>query len=150
MEALFLYSEDYDEEGATAHVRRLLDIVACTTSFGASPSSAPAKDQSLRPDASGIGTGKIAPGAQDKSAKKSAAAATTKSPDSPGTDKRDVAVDSDAELSHSCLKLGSFYDFFSLAHLTPPLQCKPLLSLSLTFSSQTMYVCMYLRYCIFA
>lgn len=124
MEALFTYSEDYDEESATAHVRRVLDIVACTTSFGASPSSAPAKDQSLKPDASGIGSGKLAPGAQDKSAKKSGAA--TKSPGSPGTDKRDVAVDSDAELSHSCLKLGSFYDFFSLAHLTPPLQCKPL------------------------
>lgn len=119
MEALFLYSEDYDEEGATAHVRRVLDIVACTTSFGVSPSSAP--------------------GAQDKSAKKSAAAATTKSPDSPGTDKRDVAVDSDAELSHSCLKLGSFYDFFSLAHLTPPLQCKPL-SLSLSLHRLCVYV----------
>lgn len=142
MEELFLYSEDYDEEGATAHVRRVLDIVACTTSFGASPSSAPAKDQSLKPDASGIGSGKIAPGAQDKSAKKSAAAATatTKSPDSPGTDKRDVAVDSDAELSHSCLKLGSFYDFFSLAHLTPPLQCKPPLSLSLSLHRLCMYV----------
>lgn len=34
---LNLIEEDYDVETATAHVRRLLDIVACTTSFGPSP-----------------------------------------------------------------------------------------------------------------
>ncbi|KAK1322535.1 Clustered mitochondria protein [Acorus calamus] len=32
---LTLVEEDYDEERAVAHVRRLLDIVACTASFGA-------------------------------------------------------------------------------------------------------------------
>ncbi|XP_061999783.1 protein REDUCED CHLOROPLAST COVERAGE 1 isoform X1 [Rosa rugosa] len=115
-----LVEEDYDEERATAHVRRVLDIVACTTSFGASPTPppTPAKDQSLKPDASSaVLSGK---NSQDnKTAKKSTAA---KPQGSAGADKRDVAVDSDAELSHSCLKLGSFYDFFSLAHLTPPLQ----------------------------
>ncbi|XP_050386803.1 protein REDUCED CHLOROPLAST COVERAGE 1 isoform X2 [Argentina anserina] len=116
---LTLVEEDYDEERATAHVRRVLDIVACTTSFGASPSPPlPAKDQTLKPDASPAAvSGKNAP---DNSAKKSSAAAKPQA--SAGSDKRDVAVDSDAELSHSCLKLGSFYDFFSLAHLTPPLQ----------------------------
>ncbi|GJY91066.1 putative potassium transporter 12 [Tanacetum coccineum] len=30
-------SEDYEAQNATAHVRRLLDIVACTTSIGPSP-----------------------------------------------------------------------------------------------------------------
>ena len=122
---VLFFSEDYDEQRATAHVRRVLDIVACTTSFGAS--SLPAKDQSPKLDASSTGSGKNAPGAQDKSFKKSnataAAANATKSQVSTGTDKRDVAVDSETEMSHSCLKLGSFYDFFSLSHLTPPLQC---------------------------
>ncbi|CAN6566025.1 unnamed protein product [Malus baccata var. baccata] len=121
---LTLVEEDYDEQRATAHVRRVLDIVACTTSFGAS--SLPAKDQSPKLDASSTGSGKNAPGVQDKSFKKSnataAAAKATKSQVSTGTDKRDVAVDSETEMSNSCLKLGSFYDFFSLSHLTPPLQ----------------------------
>ncbi|KAB1208153.1 Clustered mitochondria protein [Morella rubra] len=40
---LTLIEEDYDQERAVAHVRRLLDIVACTTSFGA---SATTKDSS--------------------------------------------------------------------------------------------------------
>lgn len=133
--ALF-FSEDYDEQRATAHVRRVLDIVACTTSFGASPS--PTKDQGLKLDASSTGSGKNAPGAQDKSAKKSTTTNTSKSQVSTGADKRDVAVDSETEMSHSCLKLGSFYDFFSLSHLTPPLQC----TLSVLFISST-HVCMY-------
>ncbi|KAK6918224.1 hypothetical protein RJ641_016646 [Dillenia turbinata] len=31
-------------------------------------------------------------------------------------------VDGEGEMSNSCPKLGCFYDFFSLSHLTPPLQ----------------------------
>uniref|UniRef100_J3MKA8 Clustered mitochondria protein N-terminal domain-containing protein n=3 Tax=Oryza brachyantha TaxID=4533 RepID=J3MKA8_ORYBR len=34
---LTLVEEEYDEESAVAHIRRLLDIVACTTSFGPPP-----------------------------------------------------------------------------------------------------------------
>ncbi|KAK3194624.1 hypothetical protein Dsin_025934 [Dipteronia sinensis] len=34
----------------------------------------------------------------------------------------DAAIDGDGEMSNSCPKLGSFYEFFSLSHLTPPLQ----------------------------
>ncbi|KAM1707770.1 hypothetical protein ACFX13_000914 [Malus domestica] len=122
---LALVEEDYDEQRATAHVRRVLDIVACTTSFGAS--SLPAKDQRSKLDASSTGSGKNAPVAQDKISKKSnattaAAVNASKSQVPAGTDKRDVAGDSETEMSHSCLKLGSFYDFFSLSHLTPPLQ----------------------------
>ncbi|KAJ6390642.1 hypothetical protein OIU77_024785 [Salix suchowensis] len=71
---LALSDEDYDEELAVAHVRRLLDIVACTTCFGPSATS------------------------------------------------KDVPVDAEGDTSHSCPKLGSFYEFFSLSHLTPPLQ----------------------------
>ncbi|KAL6311570.1 hypothetical protein AAG906_025876 [Vitis piasezkii] len=47
---LTLVEEDYDEDTAAAHVRRVLDIVACTTCFGPSPCDA----------------GKNAQGAQDR------------------------------------------------------------------------------------
>ncbi|MCD7465875.1 hypothetical protein HAX54_002065 [Datura stramonium] len=33
---LTLIEEDYDEESAASHVKRLLDIIACTTCFGPS------------------------------------------------------------------------------------------------------------------
>lgn len=37
---------------------------------------------------------------------------------------KDVSVDGEGELSNSFPKLRSFYEFFSLSHLTPPIQCK--------------------------
>ncbi|XVF33173.1 hypothetical protein REPUB_Repub17cG0145800 [Reevesia pubescens] len=111
---LTLTEEDYDEESAVAHVRRVLDIVACTTCFGP---SATVKDQP-KPDAS-----KNAPVAQDKGgapAKKTTASTNRES--SSKSSSKDVAVDAEGEMSHSCPKLGTFYEFFSLSHLTPPLQ----------------------------
>lgn len=91
---LTLVEEDYDSDGAVAHVRRLLDIVACTTSFGPSspPKNAAKSTKSQPPPA--------------KQLQKDAAA----------------AADADGEISHSCPKLESFYEFFSLSHLTAPLQ----------------------------
>ncbi|TYH38821.1 hypothetical protein ES332_D12G136400v1 [Gossypium tomentosum] len=111
---LTLTEEDYDEDGAVAHVRRVLDIVACTTCFGP---SATAKDQ-IKPDAS-----KNAPAAGEKGgvAAKKTAASTNKESLSKSPAK-DVPVYVDGEISHSRPKLGSFYEFFSLSHLTPPLQ----------------------------
>ncbi|KAJ7951300.1 Tetratricopeptide repeat (TPR)-like superfamily protein [Quillaja saponaria] len=118
---LTLVEEDYDEGRAVAHVRRLLDIVACTTSFG--PSSASSKDNA-KPD--------ISKYAQEKSSANASIFTTTqKSTKSPtinsGTaakqsPKDAVAVEGEYELSHSSATLGSFYEFFSLSHLTPPLQ----------------------------
>ncbi|CAN4108420.1 unnamed protein product [Withania somnifera] len=123
---LTLIEEDYDEVSATAHVRRLLDIVACTTSFG--PSGNNGKE--LKTDSS-----KNARGAQDnKSAKKSnKVRANDKSSSPPQTPpaeqapaqhlgKDAVSVDVEGEMSNTCPKIGSFYEFFSLSHLTPPLQ----------------------------
>uniref|UniRef100_A0A164TYR7 Clu domain-containing protein n=1 Tax=Daucus carota subsp. sativus TaxID=79200 RepID=A0A164TYR7_DAUCS len=113
---LTLTEEDYDERSATAHVRRLLDIVACTTSFG--------------PSVKKEDPGETTPAAQDsKVSKKSQRKRTSPPPkkDSsvpppPPPASKDVPVDGDGELGNSSPKLGSFYEFFSLSHLTPPLQ----------------------------
>lgn len=99
---LTLVEEEYDEQSATAHVRRVLDIVACTTSFGPSSSSSAAND---------------APRKSPANHKKPPEAAAEKA------SKDDASVvEGEGEMSHTCPKLGSFYDFFSLSHLTPPLQ----------------------------
>ncbi|XP_049398192.1 protein REDUCED CHLOROPLAST COVERAGE 1-like isoform X1 [Solanum stenotomum] len=120
---LTLIEEEYDEESATAHVRRLLDIVACTTSFG--PSGTSGKE--LKTDSS-----KNARGAQDnKNAKKSnkvrgndksSSPPQTPTPAAQQLGKDAGSVDVDGEMSNTCPKIGSFYEFFSLSHLTPPLQ----------------------------
>ena len=84
-------AEEYDEEElAVSHVRRVLDIVACTTSFGAWGSS---KNNSPKSDENATANNK------------------SKSDDEEETTR------------NSCPKLGTFYHFFSLSHLTPPLQC---------------------------
>ncbi|GAY45712.1 hypothetical protein CUMW_091440 [Citrus unshiu] len=109
---LSLTEEDYDEGGAAAHVRRVLDIVACTTSFGPC----------------GFDAGKNVP--DSKSAKKTTAKnekdKQSQPPSSPQSknskSSNDVTVDGDGEMSHAFPKLSSFYEFFSLSHLTPPLQ----------------------------
>ncbi|KAL6982101.1 hypothetical protein U1Q18_023716 [Sarracenia purpurea var. burkii] len=118
---LTLVEEDYDEGSATAHVRRVLDIVACTTSFGTSG----IKDSKTE-------SGKNARGAHDtKTVKKPGksqrdARHSSPSPQSPPPpppqSSKDASVEVDGEISNSCPKLGSFYEFFSLSHLTPPLQ----------------------------
>ncbi|KAK4379225.1 hypothetical protein RND71_001087 [Anisodus tanguticus] len=122
---LTLIEEEYDEESATAHVRRLLDIVACTTSFG--PSGTNGKE--LKTDSS--------KNAQDnKSAKKSnKVGGNDKSSSPPQTPtpaaqqlcKYAASVDVDGEMSNTCPRIGSFYEFFSLSHLTPSLQCNALI-----------------------
>ncbi|KAJ6799447.1 protein TSS [Iris pallida] len=94
---LTLVEEGYDEERAVGHVRRLLDIVACTSFFGdAGPKPAPAKT----PASGGDG------------AHKSAAAPVAK----------EVPPEIEAEMNGACPKLGAFYEFFSLSNLTPPIQ----------------------------
>ncbi|XP_057454810.1 protein REDUCED CHLOROPLAST COVERAGE 1 isoform X3 [Lotus japonicus] len=97
---LTLVEEDYDEERAVAHVRRLLDIVACTTTFG--PSSTPKNAATTAP--------KSKPPPANPSPKDATAAAAA------------AAADGDGEISHSCPKLDSFYEFFSLSNLTAPIQ----------------------------
>ncbi|XP_076908989.1 protein REDUCED CHLOROPLAST COVERAGE 2-like [Bidens hawaiensis] len=86
---LTVVEEDYTEDLAVAHVRRLLDIVACTTTFGGS--SNPTRPEPNGPDSTNGESG---------------------SPEKP---------DPTAEI-YPQPKLGQFYDFFSFALLTPPVQ----------------------------
>ncbi|KAF8380048.1 hypothetical protein HHK36_027518 [Tetracentron sinense] len=109
---LTLVEEDYDEDRTVAHVRRLLDIVACTTCFG----HAASKDCKCE-------NGKNAEEAQDKTTKQSSKShASNKQSSSSSSSSKDVSMEVEGEMSSACPKLGSFYEFFSLSHLTPPLQ----------------------------
>lgn len=101
-----------------------MDIVACTTSFG--PSGTSGKE--LKTDSC-----KNARGVQDnKNAKKSNKVRGNDKSSSPPQTPTPVAQqlgkdagseEVDGEMSNTCPKIGSFYEFFSLSHLTPPLQC---------------------------
>ncbi|KAD3069055.1 hypothetical protein R6Q59_016956 [Mikania micrantha] len=113
---LNLVEEDYDAETATAHVRRLLDIVACTTTFGPSPV--------IKED-----SGKNAP--ESKAAKKTSKSQQNhkrsstlqkSAPPPQHPPSKEVSGDGEGELSNSSPKLDCFYEFFSLSHLTPPIQ----------------------------
>lgn len=98
---IYLYwAEEYEEESAVAHVRRVLDIFACTSIFGG-PAANKGED------------GKDEGGAQDKARKSSSLSSST-------------TTDEEGEISGACPTVGTFYDFFSLSHLTPPLQCEAL------------------------
>ncbi|GMQ02269.1 hypothetical protein CsSME_00048577 [Camellia sinensis var. sinensis] len=127
---LSMVEEEYREELAIAHVRRLLDIVACTTSFGSSKISG--RMSPKEPGSNEVETGvesasceansKAKGGGDRRSTTFSAAQRpTTTHHGSNGdtTEKGDVAV-------ALCPppKLGQFYDFFSFSHLTPPIQCE--------------------------
>ncbi|KAL8494916.1 hypothetical protein ACS0TY_019182 [Phlomoides rotata] len=131
---LTLVEEDYDEESATAHVRRLLDIVACTTSFGPSGNK-DTSSSAASVTSKGVDAGKDVRGAQDgKTSKKGSKSPRAKSKkdnsppppptaaDSEAKDGLSAVADGEGEMNNTSPKLGSFYEFFSLSHLTPPLQ----------------------------
>lgn len=133
---IYFNTEDYDEESATAHVRRLLDIFACTTTFGPSASKE-SSSSSTAATPKGGDVAKDVRGAQDtKTSKKSSKSPRAKSKkenspppeslaaDSEAKDGTPTSVDGEGEMNNTSPKLGSFYEFFSLSHLTPPLQCK--------------------------
>jgi protein TIF31 len=107
-----LFAEEYaTAEQAEAHVRRLLDILACTTAFakprdGAAkhksskhgrPATPPSPPAPASTGAHGVGGGEAAP---------------------PISEAHDMAAIQPPP------KLGEFYDFFSFAHLTPPVHCE--------------------------
>ncbi|KAG5243708.1 protein TSS [Salix suchowensis] len=107
---LTITEEDYTEDQSIAHIRRLLDIVACTTSFGASSTS-----RTKTPGRTGGSkeSGSTETGGDNKKI-------VNKSGKDACTDEMEKA---DAAVS-MCPppRLGQFYNFFSFSHLTPPVQ----------------------------
>ncbi|RDX93896.1 Protein TSS, partial [Mucuna pruriens] len=105
---LTIVQENYTEELAVAHIRRLLDIVACTASFasGAKPPAGKYKEPTE-------------PGSENVSETSPKPKPVDPNPDS-GNAKSDK-VDGDISMCPPP-RLGQFYEFFSFSHLTPPFQ----------------------------
>ncbi|KAL8042966.1 hypothetical protein ABFX02_09G087500 [Erythranthe guttata] len=108
---LRMVEEDYtDESRAASHVRRLLDIVACTTRFS-------------KPKAAGGGGGTET--RPKKNSKTQQVAAAAVSPDgllqSPETPPPAISGSYDMVAIHPIPKLSDFYEFFSFSHLSPPI-----------------------------
>ncbi|KAL5697864.1 hypothetical protein ACHQM5_028972 [Ranunculus cassubicifolius] len=109
---LKMVEEEYTEESqAVEHVRRLLDIVACTTCFNKHKDG---KSESR--------------GKKSKNNSNSNHSSTTPSPPStPHVSSSDLSISSNATEGldmvaiHPTPKLSNFYDFFSFSHLTPPI-----------------------------
>ncbi|KAK6151543.1 hypothetical protein DH2020_014178 [Rehmannia glutinosa] len=136
---LTIVQEEYTEGQAVAHIRRLLDIVACTTSFGGSSSSpkngrAGAKDSGPKESGSTASESGSEYAASDSSPKPKAAdkkvggsiagVSRTSKPERPVSGGPDTADkgDAPAAMMYPPPRLGQFYDFFSFSHLTPPIQ----------------------------
>ncbi|KAL3643023.1 Protein REDUCED CHLOROPLAST COVERAGE 2 [Castilleja foliolosa] len=136
---LTIVEEEYTEGQAVAHIRRLLDIVACTTYFGSSSSSLKA---GARTGSKDIGpretvSSESEPGLQNEAAdlspkpgtadKKVAVSPKYKpgKPEAPASASGlETAMKGEDAAAMMCppLRLGQFYDFFSFSHLTPPIQ----------------------------
>ncbi|XP_062089907.1 protein REDUCED CHLOROPLAST COVERAGE 3 [Humulus lupulus] len=101
-----LVEEDYTEEAqAVAHIRRLLDLVACTTRF-------------TKP--------KRSPSSPDSKSRKSVSRPNNKSSGPPRSPPSEPSVPAISErygmaAIHPTPKLSEFYDFFSFSHLSPPI-----------------------------
>ncbi|XP_057967787.1 protein REDUCED CHLOROPLAST COVERAGE 3 [Malania oleifera] len=118
---LRMVEEDYTEEAqAVAHVRRLLDIVACTTRFG--------KPKAGRQPSAATAAAAVKDGA--KKAHASHQPARTSSPPADGgkrigtASKPSVSAVSngyDMAAIRPTPKLSHFYDFISFSHLTAPI-----------------------------
>ncbi|XP_027067368.1 protein REDUCED CHLOROPLAST COVERAGE 2 isoform X2 [Coffea arabica] len=135
---LTIVEEDYTESQAVGHIRRLLDIVACTTSFGGSssspkPNSKPGSRDTGHKDS---GSSESEPGPENVvsdptsrpklSDKKPGTAAHSQKPkpeiipaDGGSAENNGAAA---AAMMCPPPRLGQFYDFFSFSHLTPPIQ----------------------------
>ncbi|KAL6651508.1 hypothetical protein ACP70R_010433 [Stipagrostis hirtigluma subsp. patula] len=107
---LSVVEEEYaTEEQAVAHVRRLLDIVACTTAF-AKPRDGAAKHRSSKHGRPATPPSPPAPAPTSTGAAHGAGAEAAP----PISEAHDMAA------IRPPPRLGEFYDFFSFAHLTPP------------------------------
>ncbi|XP_021653923.2 protein REDUCED CHLOROPLAST COVERAGE 2 isoform X2 [Hevea brasiliensis] len=132
---LSITREDYTDLQAVAHVRRLLDIVACTTSFGQSSSKPAARINSKESGPKDTGLTEAEP-TQSSGSSDNGGDANPKSKGGGGDKKIDgadckIGTDSSKDVEEKgdtvvsmCPppRLGQFYDFFSFSHLTPPVQ----------------------------
>ncbi|KAG6411514.1 hypothetical protein SASPL_129597 [Salvia splendens] len=107
---LIIVEEEYTERYAVDHIRRLLDIVACTTHFTGSLTSPK--------------TGTKEPGSPDSNSGSHNPAPKPKSAVSPKPEASDAAAKGEtaAAVIYPPPRVGQFYDFFSFSHLTPPIQ----------------------------
>uniref|UniRef100_A0A1J3JXP1 Clustered mitochondria protein n=1 Tax=Noccaea caerulescens TaxID=107243 RepID=A0A1J3JXP1_NOCCA len=119
---LTIVEEDYTEEQSTAHIRRLLDIVACTTAFGSS--KPPVSRTSTKESVSSEGDSRA-----DKDAGDSSSGLSPKPNESEkklvvGGNESKAAEGGEKGEINMCppIRLGQFYDFFSFSYLTPPIQ----------------------------
>ncbi|XVF86410.1 hypothetical protein PTKIN_Ptkin18bG0037600 [Pterospermum kingtungense] len=126
---LKMVEEDYTEEAqAVAHVRRLLDIVACTTRFSkpkrlrSQPSSGPSDSKSKKVNGRPHQSNNNAPPAPFDGAEGSASETVS-------SISAAISASMDMAAIHPTPKLSEFYDFFSFSHLTPPIlnlkRCDP-------------------------
>ncbi|KAK6147826.1 hypothetical protein DH2020_018738 [Rehmannia glutinosa] len=107
---LRMVEEDYaDESRSVSHVRRLLDIVACTTRF-AKPKGGASGGTESRPKKSKI---------QQSTAVAALTDGELRSPDTPPPPP--ISGTYDMAAIHPIPKLSDFYEFFSFSHLSPPI-----------------------------
>ncbi|GAV77699.1 eIF3_p135 domain-containing protein/TPR_12 domain-containing protein [Cephalotus follicularis] len=129
---LTIIEEDYTEEQAVAHIRRLLDIVACTTCFGPSSRKPTGRPDSPKGPGSTDGEPSLqstccGPSLDNNANNVNIDKKTTVSVNGGGAQKVGPKNEKDAleaEAVSMCPppRLGQFYEFFSFSHLTPPLQ----------------------------
>ncbi|XP_010250244.1 PREDICTED: protein TSS-like isoform X2 [Nelumbo nucifera] len=114
---LRMVEEDYiEEDQAVAHVRRLLDIVACTTWFGKPKdgrTEGRAKKTKNQSDSNSSST--TISSAHSSSNGEISTGSASEASDSVISEELDMAT------IHPTPKLSNFYDFLSLSHLTPPI-----------------------------
>ncbi|CAN8273607.1 unnamed protein product [Cochlearia groenlandica] len=114
-----IVEEDYTEEQATSHIRRLLDIVACTTAFGSSkpPVSRTSTTKEDSPIEKDVGDSESGISPKPKETEK-------KLVGSGGCEAQAAEYGEKGGDINMCppTRLGQFYEFFSLSHLTPPIQ----------------------------
>ncbi|KAJ4880458.1 Tetratricopeptide repeat (TPR)-like superfamily protein [Raphanus sativus] len=114
---LTIVEEDYTEEQATAHIRRLLDIVACTTAFGPSkpPVSRASPKESGSNDDAGDSGSNLSPKSEKKLVVVGGGGGCEASQAAEGGEKGEINMSPP-------IRLGQFYEFISFSHLTPPIQ----------------------------
>ncbi|MED6222877.1 Protein REDUCED CHLOROPLAST COVERAGE 2 [Stylosanthes scabra] len=124
---LIIVPEDYAEELAVAHIRRLLDIVACTTSLGKPTATRPNAKEPPAAAAKDYGSVDDEQSQQNSGVENGSETSPKAKASEPNSDcgnaKSEKAEKLEGDIS-MCTppRLGQFYDFFSFSYLTPPFQ----------------------------